>query len=153
MTTPITLQPIGVVSSPVTQQTDLGWGDVVSTIEVAEDFRAGLSGLEQFSHALVVTFLHEARFDSSKHLRRRPRGLDSMPELGIFSQRAKDRPNSIGVTAVRIVEVSEVGVTVQGLDVIDGTPVLDIKPYVAQFDCVSDATVPGWIDEIMQGYF
>lgn len=153
MSNRITLEPIGFVSSPVTEQMDSGWGKVVSTIELAEHLRPGAKGLEQFSHAVVVTFLHEAKFDSAKHLQRRPRELDSMPLLGIFSQRAKDRPNPIGVTAVRIVGVSEVGVSVQGLDAIDGTPVLDIKPYVPHFDCEENATVPSWLDELMKGYF
>ncbi len=148
-----TVQPVGYVSSPVKQQTDQGWGDVVSTIEVVSDLRSGLSGLGQFSHAVVVTYLHEARFDSARHLQRKPRGLDAMPEVGIFSQRAKDRPNPVGITVVSIVGVTETGVSVRGLDAIDGTPVLDIKPYVPHYDCVGQATVPSWMEELMAGYF
>ncbi len=153
MANQFTVESVGFVLSPVSQQTDLGWGDVVSTIEVVSRFRPGLVGLEQFSHALVVTYLHESGFDSSRHLKRKPRGLDSMPEVGIFSQRAKDRPNPIGVTAVSIVDVLEVGVRVRGLDAIDGTPVLDIKPYVPHYDCVGQAMVPDWVNDLMKGYF
>jgi len=153
MTAPIALQPIGYVISPVTDQTDEDWGAVVSRIELLPPYRAGLAGLGQFSHVIVVTFLHEARFDFDRHLQRRPRGLASMPEVGIFAQRAKDRPNSLGVTAVSITAVSADSVTVLGLDAIHGTPVLDLKPYYPAYDLVPEASTPEWVDRLMKGYF
>ena len=149
----VELQPIGVVHSPVVEQRDSGWGEVESRIVLRPELGAGLRGLEQFSHALVVTWLHEARFDSALHLQRRPRDLAHLPPLGIFAQRAKHRPNPIGVSAVRIVRVEPGALVVRGLDAIDGTPVLDLKPYVPQFDRVSDATVPEWMAAIMRDYF
>lgn len=76
-----------------------------------------------------------------------------MPEVGIFAQRAKDRPNPIGITAVQIVEVLPDCLVVRGLDAIDGTPVLDIKPYVPAYDRVAEAKVPEWADRLMDGYF
>jgi tRNA (Thr-GGU) A37 N-methylase len=76
-----------------------------------------------------------------------------MPELGIFAQRAKDRPNPLGITVVRLLGVASYGVSVQGLDAIDGTPVLDLKPYFAEFDAAPGARVPGWVGELMKGYF
>ncbi len=76
-----------------------------------------------------------------------------MPEVGILSQRAKDRPNPIGVTAVEIVKVVEDCLEVKGLDAIDGTPVLDIKPYFPQYDRVASPAVPAWVDELMKDYF
>ncbi len=113
----------------------------------------GLRGLDGFSHALVVTWLHEAAFEPARHLLRRPRGLAHLPELGIFAQRAKDRPNPIGITCVPILGVVAEGLRVRGLDAIDGTPVLDLKPHVPEFDCARDARVPDWIGELMRGYF
>ena len=145
--------PIGHVASPVTVQSDRGWGAVVSRVVVDPPYAAGLRGLEEFSHLLVVTWLHEAAFDAAHDLVRRPRGLASMPETGIFAQRAKDRPNPIGITAVRIRALGPDWVEVSGLDAIDGTPVLDLKPYVPQYDRVSDARVPAWIGTLMEGYF
>ena len=147
------LEPIGYVQSPVTTQTDEGWGDVESRLVLLPPFRAGLRGLEQFSHVIVVVYLHEAKFDPARHLVRRPRGLAHMPELGIFAQRVKDRPNPLGVTTVRILGVDQESVLVRGLDAIDGTPILDLKPYFPVFDEVREPRVPSWVDELMQGYF
>jgi tRNA (Thr-GGU) A37 N-methylase len=76
-----------------------------------------------------------------------------MPKTGIFAQRAKDRPNPIGITAVRIRSLGPGWVEVSGLDAIDGTPVLDLKPYVPQYDRVDDARVPAWVGTLMEGYF
>jgi tRNA-Thr(GGU) m(6)t(6)A37 methyltransferase TsaA len=150
---PIEMRPIGIVRSGVTEQRDTDWGDVRSSIEVSPEFAPGLRGLEEFSHAVIATYLHQAAFDPARHLQRRPRGLAHMPLAGIFAQRAKDRPNPLGITAVRILAVSSSSLEVQGLDAIDGTPVLDIKPYVPDFDAWHDATVPAWMSELMQGYF
>ncbi|MCE5283812.1 MAG: tRNA (N6-threonylcarbamoyladenosine(37)-N6)-methyltransferase TrmO [Deltaproteobacteria bacterium] len=144
---------IGRVSSPVTEKTDENWGGVVSRILLEPEFSGGLLGLKDFSHAIVVTYLHEARYERERHLQRRPRGLVEMPKVGIFSQRAKDRPNPIGITAVKIMGVGDSCLEVQGLDAVDGTPVLDIKPYVPQFDRVEKPVVPEWTDRLMKGYF
>jgi len=151
--TEIRFGPIGHVRSAVTEQRDDAWGAVTARLELLPEFAPGLTGLEAFSHAVVLTYLHEAAFDPGQHLRRKPRGLEHLPRIGIFAQRAKDRPNPIGVTAVRILGVAEGALLVRGLDAIDGTPILDIKPYVPEFDRVDDATAPTWLGEIMQGYF
>ena len=148
-----TFRPIGYVSSPATETVDAGWGDVSARLHIRPGLAEGIRGLEQFSHALVVTYLHHSSFDAVRHVVRRPRNLATMPETGIFAQRAKDRPNPIGVTAVRILGVGEGFLDVQGLDAVDGTPILDIKPYVPQFDRVDGATVPQWMDRLMEGYF
>ena len=149
----IEMRPIGVVRSSVTEQRDTDWGGVRSSIELIPELAAGLRGLGEFSHAVIVTYLHQAAFDPVRHLQRRPRGLAHMPLAGIFAQRAKDRPNPLGIAAVRIIAVGEGSLEVQGLDAIDGTPVLDIKPYVPEFDTRHDAAVPSWMRELMQGYF
>jgi len=148
----IGLTTIGHVESPVKEQTDERWGAVVARIVLQPEYRDGLRGMAPFSHALIVTYLHQARFDPSRHLIRRPRGLESMPEIGIFAQRAKDRPNPIGVTAVSIVRVESDTLVVRGLDAIDGTPVLDIKPYYPAYDRVMNAVVPEWVDRLMKDY-
>jgi tRNA-Thr(GGU) m(6)t(6)A37 methyltransferase TsaA len=149
----ISLKIIGYVESNVKKQTDEHWGDVVARVVLVPEYRAGLQGIEQFSHALIVTFLHEARFEASRHLVRRPRGLDTMPEVGIFAQRAKDRPNPLGITAVSIVGVKSGVLLVRGLDAIDGTPVVDVKPYYPSYDRIMNATVPEWVDRLMKDYF
>ncbi len=149
----IQLRPIGAVVCPVQRPTDENWGAVVSRIDLAPEYAGGLDGLADFSHVLVVTFLHGAEYRAERHLRRRPRGLASMPEVGIFAQRAKDRPNPIGLTAVEIVEVGATHLEVRGLDAIDGTPVLDLKPYYAQYDRVAEPRMPEWVNRLMAGYF
>lgn len=149
----VELRPIGRVRSPVTQAVDEGWGEVVSDIELNRDLAAGTRGLERFSHVLVVYLMHEATFDAANDLVRRPRGWPDMPEVGIFAQRARHRPNPIGVSAVRLLAVEGGTARVQGLDAVDGTPVLDLKPYVPTFDLVPDAQTPDWIDRLMVGYF
>lgn len=147
------LRTIGVVRSPMKDPVDEGWGTIESQILLEPELRDGLRGLGEFSHVLVVSLLHGARFEPERHLVRRPRGLAEMPEIGIFAQRAKDRPNPIGVTVCPIVSVNEDAVTVTGLDAIDGTPILDLKPYFPVFDTAPNARVPEWVDRLMAGYF
>jgi tRNA-Thr(GGU) m(6)t(6)A37 methyltransferase TsaA len=144
---------IGKVESSVKTQTDEGWGAITSRVALSAEFRPGLDGLECFSHAIIVTWLHQATFVASRDLRRRPRGLDVMPEIGIFAQRAKNRPNPLGLTVVTVVELQPDGMVVRGLDAIDGTPVVDIKPYFPQYDRADGAIVPDWVNNLMRGYF
>ena len=147
------LEPVGTVKSPVTKETDEGWGKVTSEIRLNDAYAEGLTGLDGFSHAIIVFYMHKASFDASRHLVRRPQGKSDMPEVGIFAQRAKHRPNPIGVTAVEIVKVEGSILTVRGLDAVDSTPVLDVKPYFAAFDRVSAPRTPDWVDVIMERYF
>ena len=146
-------RPIGVVKGPVAEPRDDDWGDIVSEVHLDQDLTPGLAGIEQFSHALIVYWMHKSSFQADTDLVRRPRGRQDMPERGIFAQRAKNRPNPIGVTAVRIVGLRGAVLSVKGLDAIDGTPVLDVKPYVPPFDTRADATVPEWMKRLMEGYF
>ena len=143
---------IGEVKSPVTEAVDMNWGEIISEIVLKPEYAPGLLGLEGFSHAMILTFLHEARYDPEVHLRRHPQERQDMPLLGIFAQRARHRPNKIGVTACEIVEVTENSVKVRALDAIDGTPILDVKPYVPVYD-KRDATIPEWMEKMMKGYF
>jgi tRNA-Thr(GGU) m(6)t(6)A37 methyltransferase TsaA len=147
------VRAIGVVRSPVADAVDLDWGSVESRIVLEPEHRPGLRGLEEFSHVVVVALLHGASFDPARHLVRRPRGLAEMPELGIFAQRAKDRPNPIGLTVVPLVSVEPDGIVVRGLDAIDGTPILDLKPHFPAFDAPERARVPEWVERLMRGYF
>ena len=148
----ITMEPIGHVRNGVTQRKDDGWGKDVSAIVLLERYVPGLAGLEDFSHAIIVFHLDQARFEAARHLTRRPQNRTDMPEVGIFSQRGKDRPNRIATTAVEVVSVREGELLVRGLDAIDGTPVLDIKPYFPAYDR-RDATTPAWVDRLMEHYF
>jgi tRNA (adenine37-N6)-methyltransferase len=146
-------RPIGYVQSPVTEPVDENWGAIVSRIHLTEDLGRGLKGLEEFSHLVIVFHMHQASHDPNTDLVRRPQGRADMPEVGIFAQRAKHRPNPIGITAVKLLEIQSSTLIVSGLDAIDGSPVLDIKPYVPQFDRVGNPRVPNWMKKLLKGYF
>lgn len=145
--------PIGVVQNGVQKAMDANWGKIISEIHIDPPLAPGLKGLEDWSHIIVIYYMHSAHFDPETHLVRRPRDLDDMPESGIFAQRARHRPNKIGITAVKIMGIEKNVIRVKGLDAIDGTPVLDIKPYAPVYDGVSDPAVPAWFVRLMQGYF
>jgi len=147
------LNPIGVVKSPVAQETDEDWGNVISEIHLEDNFSSGLEGIEAFSHILVIFYMHKSTFDPQVHLLRRPQGRDDMPMIGIFAQRAKHRPNPIGLTAVQLVARDKNILAVKGLDAIDGTPILDIKPYFPNFDRIDQPEAPEWVERLMRGYF
>ena len=148
----IEMTPIGRVENTVSEKKDTDWGANVSSITLEEQYAGGLSGLGQFSHAIILYYLDQAQFVKEKHLQRRPQNREDMPMVGIFSQRAKDRPNRIGMTSVEIVSVSDRTLTVKGLDAVNGTPVLDIKPYYPVYDR-KEAVVPEWVDRLMAHYF
>ncbi|HVW10137.1 MAG TPA: SAM-dependent methyltransferase [Bryobacteraceae bacterium] len=147
--------PIGLVVSPVKEAVDDVWGGVVSRIDLdVERFPPDcLAGLDQFSHVEVV-FLFD-RVDESKVTTgaRHPRGREDWPRAGIFAQRAKNRPNRLGVTICRLVSVSGLSIGVEGLDAIDGTPVLDIKPWMKEFGPQGEVRQPGWASELMADYW
>jgi tRNA (adenine37-N6)-methyltransferase len=146
-------EAIGSVKSPVKEPLDEGWGKVISEIHLAPLVAQGLQGLEHFSHILVVFYMHQATHDPKTDLVRRPRGRADMPEVGIFAQRARHRPNPIGITAVKLLRIQGNTLTVQGLDAMDGSPVLDIKPYVPEFDRINEPRVPEWMKRLLEGYF
>ena len=91
--------------------------------------------------------------DPSKQIARNPRGMENLAPVGVFAQRTRFRPNPIGVTAVELLAVDARGITVRGLDALDGTPVLDIKPYIPAFERKDDVRLPAWVDKMMDGYF
>jgi tRNA-Thr(GGU) m(6)t(6)A37 methyltransferase TsaA len=146
-------QAIGSVKSPVKEPLDENWGEIISEIHVAPSMAQGLQGLEHFSHILVVFYMHQATHDTKTDLVRHPRGRADMPKVGIFAQRARHRPNPIGITAVKLLKIQGNTLTVQGLDAMDGSPVLDIKPYVPEFDRIDEPGVPEWMKRLLEGYF
>ncbi|HWE48159.1 MAG TPA: tRNA (N6-threonylcarbamoyladenosine(37)-N6)-methyltransferase TrmO [Bryobacteraceae bacterium] len=150
----IRLKPIGLVHTPRKEAIDDHWGKVVSTIELDPDQFApeALLGLDAFSHIEVVFFFHgvpEAKIETSA---RHPRDRTDWPRVGIFAQRSKNRPNRIGVSACRLLNLEGLTITVEGLDAIDGTPVVDIKPHMAEFAPRGEVIQPAWSKELMTDY-
>lgn len=149
----IKLQPIGIIKSPITKMSQGNWGQVQSEIHLNDEYIQGIKGLEEFSHVVVVFYMHQATFVSSEHLMRRPRAQANQPEIGVFAQRTKYRPNPIGITTVKLLGIDHNVLTVLALDALDSTPVLDLKPYMPTFDGVKSARLPAWVIEFEKGYF
>ena len=149
-----TVTPIGTVQCKVNAMSEGNWGGIDSEIHLEPQYAPGLAGLAGFSHVLVVFFLDRAQgFDLGKQLLRRPRGMEDLDPVGVFAQRTKFRPNPIGVTAVKLLGIEGNVVKVRGLDAMDATPVLDIKPYMPPFDRMEDVTMPAWVKHFLEGYF
>ena len=149
------IHPIGFVRSSRQAATDDSWGLVRAVIELdpTQIDSDATAGLDTFSH-LEVTFLFD-RVEPHNVCRgsRHPRGNTAWPRVGILAQRGKDRPNRLGSTTCRVVRVDGLRVEVGGLDAIDGTPVLDIKPYMVGFAPRGDVHEPAWAGELMAGYW
>ena len=149
------VEPIGYVSSSRTEPVDDDWGDVKATITL-DHGRFGpesLTGLQEFSHVEVIFFFHHVQPGEVQSGARHPRGNPDWPEVGIFAQRAKMRPNRLGASVCPLLAVDGLRVTVQALDAVDGTPVIDLKPYMAEFGPRGEVRQPGWATELMAGYW
>jgi len=152
---PLTLLPIGTVrSSRLLPEDDL-WDAVTASVELdASRFSPeALAGLESFSHVevlFVMDRVEDARIETGA---RHPRNNAAWPRVGIFAQRGKNRPNRIGATLCRILRVDGLSLHLQGLDAIDGSPVLDLKPWVQEFGPRGEIHQPAWIGELMERYW
>lgn len=148
------VEPIGFVTSSRSESTDDGWDAETATITLSERFGASaLHGLDEFSHVDVVYLFDRVSPEDVELGSRRPRGNPDWPAVGIFAQRGKNRPNRIGVTTCRLVRVHGREVTLAGLDAIDGTPVVDIKPYFEEFGPRGGVRQPDWTRELMRRYW
>ncbi len=150
----ISLRVVAYIRNDRSEALDDNWDDVVSTVELASDVPSeALNGLSDFSHVEIVFFADWAEDVPPAPWHRRPRGNENWPDVGVFAQRNKDRPNRILLTTVEIAEVGERFVRVRGLDGIDGTPVLDIKPVFRWSVPGSDVRAPRWSEELGENYF
>jgi tRNA-Thr(GGU) m(6)t(6)A37 methyltransferase TsaA len=151
----IALSPIGIVHSPVVEPVDDIWGGVKCRIDLdASRFTPDcVTGLADFSHVEVVFFFHRVTESEIEAGSRHPRNRPDWPRVGIFAQRGKNRPNRIGITICRLLSVEDLSLEVSGLDAIDGTPVLDIKPYMREFAARGEIRQPRWVEQLMRGYW
>jgi tRNA (adenine37-N6)-methyltransferase len=149
------VSPIGWVHSSRQEAIDDDWESVSATITLdAERFsHDSVVGLAEFSHVEVVFLFDQVDEEAIQPGARHPRGNPDWPEVGIFAQRAKMRPNRLGVTVCRLLEVDDLTLRVEALDAIDGTPVLDLKPVMAEFLPRGEIHQPDWSRELMATYW
>lgn len=139
------MQPIGIIHSPFLDLENMpiqpkGAQDVIGTIELEEQYSKGLADLEGFSHIYLLYQFHK-----STHTSLTVTPFMDTHERGVFATRSPLRPNHIGLSIVRVERVKDNLVTVRGIDILDGTPLLDIKPYIAEFDSVRESR-SGWMN-------
>lgn len=149
------ITPIGWVRGGRVEAVDDDWANIEAKIELdlSQFDSSSLAGLDGFSHLDVIYLFHQVNTAAIESGARRPRGNPDWPEVGIFAQRARMRPNRLGVTNCEIVSVESDGVRVRGLDAIDGTPVIDLKPYMTGFAPRSAVRQPDWAIELMANYW
>jgi len=138
----VRLKPIGFVKR-TSKQEDVRDRSLVSRIVVERELTKALDGIDDFSHILVVFWMHRVPKEETKILKVHPRGRTDLPLLGVFATRTAFRPNPIGLTLVELLKRRRNVLTVRGLDAYDGTPVLDLKPFNHR-DMAVDARVPEW---------
>ena len=149
----IIIKPIGYVRNSIPTPVDDNWGDIQSIIRLIDELpEASLQGLEEFSHCEIIFYFHKVQNEKICITARHPRNNKNFPEVGIFSQRAKDRPNKIGSTICEIIKIKGKEIFVKGLDAVDSTPVIDIKPVIKEF-LPQNIEEPDWVIELMKDYW
>lgn len=152
--TALAIVPIGTVRGGRAEPIDDDWGAVTCQIVLDERWPVdALAGLEDFSHVDVVYVFDQVDEATITVGARHPRNNIEWPKVGIFAQRAKGRPNRLGVTTCEIIGVVDRVVTVRGLDAIDGTPVVDLKPYMVEFAPRTEVRQADWSHELMSDYW
>jgi tRNA (adenine37-N6)-methyltransferase len=142
----VELEPIGVVRNGEHDAGRGDWSRVESRIELRAGLTEALLGLDGYSHVIVLGWLDRVPDELRARPRAYPAGDERLPLQGALALRGGARPNPIAFTVceLRSVEEEAGAIVVRGLDLVDGTPVLDVKPYIAFYDARPDATLPRW---------
>jgi tRNA-Thr(GGU) m(6)t(6)A37 methyltransferase TsaA len=149
-----TIEPIAYVRNSRKTLEDDNWGDLISEIIISSKLsEQSIKGIEEFSHIEIIFYFHLADLTKIDISSSHPRSNPKFPEVGIFSQRKKARPNLLGTTIVRLLKAEKNILTVKGLDAVDGTPVIDIKPVMKQFLPEDKIIQPDWSTELMKNYW
>ena len=143
----INLKPIGFVKNAVTEPKRDDSQAVISEIIINEDFKEALSGIDGFSHIVVIYWMHKTPSSERSVTKVHPKRNQNLPLVGVFATRSPARPNPIGMSTVRLLEHRDNVVKVIGLDAIDGTPVLDIKPHIPGADSPTEVRIPDWLNK------
>jgi tRNA-Thr(GGU) m(6)t(6)A37 methyltransferase TsaA len=136
--------PIGVVALAGSDITVRDWSRTRSEVRLRTGLEDALLGLADYSHIVVVGWLDQIPDELRERLQAYPGGNERLPLQGALALRGGARPNPISVTVCRLLGVDGATLRVEGLDLVDGTPVLDLKPYIAHYDAVPTASIPKW---------
>ena len=123
----------------------------MSEIIIDPDFAGILDGIEDFSHLLVLYWAHRVTTEGRSLTRVHPMGRKDLPLVGVFSTCSPARPNPVLVIAVRLLERKGYTLRVEGLDAVDGSPIIDIKPYLPSYYAIEDAKLSDWMNHILEG--
>ncbi len=126
---PYELHPVGTVRNGLGRRPDSGWSDIRSVIHVFPRYEEALSGLDRYARVRVIFWFHLKDPSERNVLRVRPMGREDLPLTGVFATRSPARPNTLGSTVVRLLRIDGTDLYVAGLDTLEGTPVIDIKPH------------------------
>lgn len=142
----IQLIPIGKAINTIKKPSLTGWKDLVTEIVLDTQYTKGLDGIEDYSHVIVVYWMGK---EKECHLKHHPQGRTDVPYGGIFACRCPQRPNRIAISTVKLLSRKKNSIKVEGLDILDGTLILDIKPYTPVYDLVKKARVPAWVKRLI----
>ena len=142
----IKIKPLGKAKNSVTKPTLPDWKDVVTEIVIDKTYTKGLDGIEDYSHVIVVYWMDK---EKECHLKHHPQGRKDIPFVGIFACRCPQRPNRIAISTVKLISREGNYLKVKGLDIVNGTPIIDIKPYAPYYDEVKNARVPDWVSKLI----
>ena len=142
----IKIKPLGKAKNRVSKPTLPGWKDIVTEIIIDKKYAKGLDGIEDYSHVVVVYWMNK---EKECHLKHYPQGRADVPFVGIFACRCPQRPNRIAISTVRLLRRFKNHLHVKGLDIVNDTPILDIKPYALQYDKINEVKIPRWVDKLV----
>ncbi|MGD8192705.1 SAM-dependent methyltransferase [Brevibacillus ginsengisoli] len=149
-----TIKPIAAVSNARLTPEDDYWGQVVSIIRLADYLPdESLAEIESFSHLEVIFYFDQVEDDKIQYGSRHPRNNPAYPKAGIFAQRGKNRPNKLGLSIVKLLKREGRELFVEGLDAVDGTPIIDLKPVMREFLPMEKIRQPDWATDLMQHYW
>jgi tRNA-Thr(GGU) m(6)t(6)A37 methyltransferase TsaA len=150
----IKIKPIAFVKNSRKSVSDDYWGNIISEITLIDSFTEdSLQGINEFSHLEIIFYFNQVLDDAIIKEARHPRGNTNLPKVGIFAQRGKNRPNKLGLTIVELIEQKGKTLIVKGLDAIDWTPIVDIKPVIKEFLPTNEILQPKWCSDLMKNYW
>ena len=141
----IKFKPIGFARNDEKEPRFGSFSDKITEVVVDEKFTDALTGIEDYSHVIIVYWMDKVKGHVITH---RPQGNPEVPIIGIFSCRCPSRPNPIAMTTVKLVGHEGNIIKVKGLDILDGTPIIDIKPYWPVYDYIEDGIIPDWVNKL-----